>query len=901
MKVVVFIPLLLLLSSLSSTIFAQDCLQNVCVPSFLDSQTPTTICSELCNLEPGSYSLTEVNSIFNCSIQILNDTCFSYLPLPGLPFDTLNIIGCNETGICDTILMSVVIGGVNIKIEILTDNYPAETSWNISDGETILFEGGNYTEKHTVYSNDYCLNELDSCLTFSIFDTYGDGICCAAGDGYYKILVDGVELVTGGDYGQSEIILFGCPPTQDCISAVEVELDAAYTTIYEDSWYTFTPDSLGQYLISTCAENNNCQTAIWIYDYCQGLEWNDSPEGSIYYSNIICEGTNLAELNANLMPDKTYYIRIGDVEGDCIGQTTEWLISYTGPIIGCTDPDACNFDPIAQVSNPALCLEQGDPNCPAGPDLIIWQDDLESSIIVQKINTNDDCFVEEQCLSDYGQREIMRFTTRIENIGDEDYYIGPPPSLNTVDDNPQWEWDPCHGHMHYEGYAEYLIYDEAGTELPVGFKTGFCVMDLDCSFAGGLAKYSCENQGISVGCGDIYSADLDCQWIDITDLETGIYTLVVRVNWDRSPDALGRHEKDYNNNWAQVCMQLNRDALGDAYVILIDECDIWEDCLGDIYGDAQPDCTGVCDGPALRGDVNADGALDSEDIAEYINITLNESDDSTQTQPTTCTDLNEDGLLNATDGLMVLACLTQESQGMGDHDYCELPYSVTNFYDTTRLQIETVNQDEQYIDISIHNPSNEVLAFQFDLNGINITSIENIIENDTPINFFLSHQNQQIVGLSQDLIPIERNPIPSSFLRVYFNEITDSLTCIENVHSIVNEKREEVIAEVAGECKIFMFEVQDTNTTSIQQITENHKPVKVIPNPFNDKTVLHFDNPNQKTFELKLYNNSGKLLRHIQNIKGETYELHRQDLPVGIYYYTLSDSNNYQKGKLIVF
>ena len=64
-------------------------------------------------------------------------------------------------------------------------------------------------------------------------------------------------------------------------------------------------------------------------------------------------------------------------------------------------------------------------------------------------------------------------------------------------------------------------------------------MDLECS-GGGSFQYGCGNMGISSGCGDIYDASLDCQWIDVTNVPAGDYTLVVRVNWDRSPDALGR-------------------------------------------------------------------------------------------------------------------------------------------------------------------------------------------------------------------------------------------------------------------------------------------------------------------------------------------------------------------------
>ncbi len=196
-------------------------------------------------------------------------------------------------------------------------------------------------------------------------------------------------------------------------------------------------------------------------------------------------------------------------------------------------------------------------------DLRVDADILQKSLSRDSIANRDPCLIDEGCLvavhpdgtviDDSAQRrQLVRFSTRIWNTGDENVHIGRPPmregegpAPNGTAVDPWWEYAGCHGHYHIRDLARHELF-RADTgeqiELVGGMKTGFCMRDNVCR-NGASQRYTCNDQGITTGCADHYGSHLPCQWIDFTDVPPGLYKLRVTVNVDRFIP-----ESNYTNN-----------------------------------------------------------------------------------------------------------------------------------------------------------------------------------------------------------------------------------------------------------------------------------------------------------------------------------------------------------------
>lgn len=120
-----------------------------------------------------------------------------------------------------------------------------------------------------------------------------------------------------------------------------------------------------------------------------------------------------------------------------------------------------------------------------------------------------------------------------------------PPASGTPLPSLAYSFLPGHDHWHFPQAAEYRLLDSGGNLVAPGAKNlvGFCLYD---SFGptgaydpalGNWCRPGSEGDtsqptqmGISAGSGDYYFASLAQQWIDVTGVAPGAYTLWMKVN-----------------------------------------------------------------------------------------------------------------------------------------------------------------------------------------------------------------------------------------------------------------------------------------------------------------------------------------------------------------------------------
>jgi hypothetical protein len=179
-------------------------------------------------------------------------------------------------------------------------------------------------------------------------------------------------------------------------------------------------------------------------------------------------------------------------------------------------------------------------------------------------------------ISEEGGRRLLRFSSAILNVGDGPIEVRGRRRGDTMEAFQvlyakrgrkqripigEFEYHPEHFHWHLVEVAEYRLKDSLGVVLRASDKISFCLLDTnrvrrDLPRSPRQRRYlTCSSNrrarslkaGVSVGWADVYRRNLPDQWVDVTGLPSGTYTLEVELD----PGAR-LVEKTRDNNTASI-------------------------------------------------------------------------------------------------------------------------------------------------------------------------------------------------------------------------------------------------------------------------------------------------------------------------------------------------------------
>jgi len=187
--------------------FCSDAIQTV-VRIINYGADPLTSCQIDYNLNGEDFSYNWTGNILTNQTEIVSlpEVSFSILENNSVQVELSQPNGVDDEDPTNNLLdkeftMAMAIQYQNVVLELKTDEFGSETSWDLKDSQgSILYEGTGY-ENNTVYTFDFELM-YDECYQFTISDAGGNGICCESGFGFYKLNdPDGNNFIIGGNFG----------------------------------------------------------------------------------------------------------------------------------------------------------------------------------------------------------------------------------------------------------------------------------------------------------------------------------------------------------------------------------------------------------------------------------------------------------------------------------------------------------------------------------------------------------------------------------------------------------------------------------------------------------------------------------------------------------------------------
>lgn len=204
---------------------------------------------------------------------------------------------------------------------------------------------------------------------------------------------------------------------------------------------------------------------------------------------------------------------------------------------------ALRFERIPYDGATAEAFRLGEVVSVGTPELAPSADALQENRVVYRYFPQESCAIYEGCVGGSGWRRLLQFTGSVHNVGMQplhigavDYFVGG--ETGDLENHNLYEYSACHNHYHFTHYGDFGL--DTGS-APVGGKRAWCLVSTSRASNNEVTPlftpYSdCVNQGIQAGWSDEYYAGLDCQWLDITDVDTSAGPTTASLSFDFNPD-----------------------------------------------------------------------------------------------------------------------------------------------------------------------------------------------------------------------------------------------------------------------------------------------------------------------------------------------------------------------------
>ena len=249
-----------------------------------------------------------------------------------------------------------------IHIQLMTDNYPSETSWNITPpgGSPIIIENDTAMLPNTMYDT---IVFLGGTIVASIYDQFGDGLGSSqwgGTDGWFMIsnTCQDTLMYVAGNFGDSlvqTLTVAPCaPPTIGCLDPNGLDYDS---TAYIPGPCTYpacggllsdtvqqtclsTGQTLVQFFWQNDTTNGNCNPVRFWY-------WNEEGVGPFQYGLGPNQQDFAVYAGNGQMPPNWSVEHYGIVEFADSTFSDTMAYTPTSCIAGCTDPTQPTFNPWA--------------------------------------------------------------------------------------------------------------------------------------------------------------------------------------------------------------------------------------------------------------------------------------------------------------------------------------------------------------------------------------------------------------------------------------------------------------------------------------------------------------------------------------------------------------------------